>query len=120
VHHDHHRAWREAGFAARSDKELPLAQGGAFSALLGAPATQGRVVELLVAKKISLERQDILAAIANMDNANVLDYIVEVPNAATGLPEWRLKPLHQLTRDQGSAIDSVFWDAESRAYCSGP
>jgi hypothetical protein len=109
VHHDHHRAWREAGFAARSDKELPLAKLARFRPYFERLQPK---VELQVAKKISLERQDILTAIANIGNANVLDYIVEVPNAATGLPEWRLKPLHQLTRDQGSAIDSVFWDAE--------
>ena len=27
--------------------------------------------------------------------------------------EWRLKPLNMLTRDQASAIDSVFWDPDS-------
>lgn len=103
VHHDTHLAWREAGFAVRSDKELPLIRLARLRPYIERLQPN---VERQVAKKISVERQDILAAIATIGNANVLDYIVQVGD------EWRLKPLHDLTRDQASAIDNVFWDAE--------
>jgi hypothetical protein len=104
THRDPHQAWREAGFAVRSDRELPLRKLSRFKPYLERLQPK---VELQVAKKISLERQDILAAIATIGNANVLDYIVQVGD------EWRLKPLHDLTRAQASAIDNVFWDAEA-------
>ena len=71
VHHDHHLAWREAGFAVRSDRELPLIKLARFRPYLERLQPK---VELQVAKKISLERQDILVSIALIGNANVLDY----------------------------------------------
>lgn len=104
VHHDTHLAWREAGFAVRSDKELPLIKLARFRPYLERLQPK---VELQVAQKISLERQDILAAIAIIGNANALDYIVQVGDT------WCLKPINLLTREQASAIDNVFWDAES-------
>jgi hypothetical protein len=104
THRDPHQAWREAGFAVRSDRELPLIKLARFRPYIERLQPK---VELHVAKKISLERQDILASIATIGNANALDYIEQVGD------EWRLKPISMLTRDQASAIDTVFWDAES-------
>ena len=102
VHHDAHLAWREAGFAVRSDRELAPAKVQRFRPFLERLQPK---VEMQVAKKISYERHDVLAAIATIGHANVMDYIEHVGD------EWRLKPLNTLTRAQASAIDNVFWDA---------
>lgn len=104
VHHDHHRAWREAGFAVRSDRALPLAKLVRFRPYLERMQPK---VEMQVAKKIAYERTDILTAIATIGYANAMDYIMEEGG------KWCLKPLHLLTREQAAAIDEVFYDAEA-------
>jgi hypothetical protein len=112
IHHDHNRAFREAGFRVHTNaSSLALRKMDVFRHYLERMQPK---VEFQVAKKIAYERQDILAAIANIGYANALDYITEdfVMNPATKVMErhWRLKPLHALTRDQAGAIDTIFWD----------
>lgn len=112
VHHDHNRSWRESGFKVHTNSSSQaLRKLAIFRRYLERMQPK---VELQVAKKIAYDRQDILAAIANIGYANALDYIEEegVVNPETKVMErhWRLKPLYRLTREQAAAIDEVFWN----------
>lgn len=111
VHHDHNKAYLEAGF-------VPTRSGGGLKKLAQYRKYLERNlprVEIQVAKQIAYERVDILAAIANVGYANVLDYIepFETVDPETQMlhQHWTLKPLHKLTREQAAAIDEVHYDS---------
>ncbi len=110
VHHDHQKAVAEAGFANKNHREVGVQKLQRFRPYLERMLPK---VELEVAKKIAIERGDILEAIARIGAANPQDYIkpFSVINAETQMLEqgWTMKLLHELTRDQAAALDTVFY-----------
>jgi hypothetical protein len=115
VHHDHNKAMDEAGFAASNKNHAAgLQKLMKFRKYLERMQPK---VELAVSKKLGYERADILEAIAAIANCNPLDYLKETTliNPTTQMAEQHmvLKPLHELSRAQASAVDSVFFDMTS-------
>ena len=117
VHHDHNRAYLEAGLGGSGDDtNRAKAKVQRFSRYL-----QSRIpaVEKIVAKEIAYERKDILAGIARIANANALDYLApyQIIDPASGVlvNQYRMKRVHELTRDQAAAIDSITYDAVTGA-----
>jgi hypothetical protein len=116
VHHDHIRAYTESGFSMKRSnwKEIALEKLRRFHDYLDRrlPA-----VEAVVAQRIAYEREDILREIAKIATCNALDYIEEYSIVDDKTKEakqaWRLKPIAKLTRDQASAIDTVFVNIET-------
>jgi hypothetical protein len=114
VHHDHARAYRECGFTVnRAFNRCAIAKLAKFRPYLD---RVGAKVETQIAKRIAYERGDILGAMAAIGFANAQDYMheAEFTDPTTQMKEKRyiLKPLELLTREQASAIDEVFYDAE--------
>lgn len=114
VHHNHNKAIIEAGYSEKNTNQMGLQKLVQFRPYLERLRPK---VDTEVARKLGYERADILEAIGAIGYCNAQDYIREftVINPETQMSEqrWGLKPLHELTRAQASAVDEVFYDLEA-------
>lgn len=105
---DHNLAWVEAGFAKNTNSSYhALRKVQRFRAYIDRLSAK---VEVIVAKKISYERTDILAGIAAIGYCNAMDYVKVIDGQAV------LKTLTELTREQAAAIDSLSYDGKTVTY----
>ncbi len=110
VHHDHVRAYREAGHSDSNNHTRSARKLQRFRRYLDARLPK---VEAIVSRDIAYERKDILEGIARIAYANALDYVtpcVNIDEKGNATPGFRMKTILELTREEAAAVDQVSYD----------